>query len=89
MLFVCHPKILHKHCLQFLLGVKMAPRETENDTYAKFGVTNKVHYGIFWSGQFQGGLLRKSALCGGMDIFWNYTIKNKRLSKLGCHKNKL
>ena len=21
MLFVCHPKILHKHCLQFLLGV--------------------------------------------------------------------
>ena len=28
MLFVCHPKILHKHCLQFLLEVKMAPRET-------------------------------------------------------------
>ena len=27
MLFVWHPKILHKHCLQFLLGVKMAPRE--------------------------------------------------------------
>ena len=25
MLFVCHPKILHKHCLLFLLGVKMAP----------------------------------------------------------------
>ena len=36
MLFVCHPKILHKHCLQFLLGVKMAPRETENNTYARF-----------------------------------------------------
>ena len=36
MLFVCHPKILHKHCLQFLLGVKMAPRETENSAYAKF-----------------------------------------------------
>ena len=32
MLFVCHPKILHKHCLQFLLGVK----ETENNAYAKF-----------------------------------------------------
>ena len=46
MLFVCHPKILLKHCLQFLLGVKMAPRETENNTYAKFGVTNKEHYGI-------------------------------------------
>ena len=28
--------MLHKHCLQFLLGVKMAPRETENNSYAKF-----------------------------------------------------
>ena len=36
MLFVCHRKILHKHCLQFLLGVKMAPRGTENNAYAKF-----------------------------------------------------
>ena len=36
MLFVCHPNILHKHCFQFLLGVKMAPRETENNAYAKF-----------------------------------------------------
>ena len=36
MLFVCHPKILHKHCLQFLLGIKMAPRETKNNAYAKF-----------------------------------------------------
>jgi len=48
MLFVCHFKILHKHCLKFLLGVKMAPRETENNAYAKFGVTNKEHYGILW-----------------------------------------
>ena len=29
MFFVCHPKSLHKHCPQFLLGVKMAPRETK------------------------------------------------------------
>ena len=36
MLFVCLPKSLHKHCLHFLLGVKMAPRETENNAYAKF-----------------------------------------------------
>ena len=36
MLFDCRLKILHKHCLQFLLGVKMAPRETENNAYAKF-----------------------------------------------------
>ena len=36
MLFDCKPKILHRHCLQFLLGVKIAPRETENNAYAKF-----------------------------------------------------
>ena len=36
MLFDCRPKTLHKHCLQFLLGVKMAPRETEDTAYAKF-----------------------------------------------------
>ena len=36
MLFVCYPQIFHKNCLQFLLGVKMAPRDTENNTYAKF-----------------------------------------------------
>ena len=27
---------MHEHCLQFLLEVKMAPRETENNAYAKF-----------------------------------------------------
>ena len=36
MLFVSHPKILHERCLQFLLGVKLAPRETESNAYAKF-----------------------------------------------------
>ena len=36
MLFVCHTKILHKHCVQFLLGVKMGPRETDNNAYTKF-----------------------------------------------------
>ena len=36
MFFVFHPKILHKLCSQFLLGVKMAPRENENKAYAKF-----------------------------------------------------
>ena len=48
MLFVCHSNIWHKHCLKFLLGVKMAPRENENNALAKFGVTNKEHYGMFW-----------------------------------------
>ena len=46
MLFVCHPEVLHKHCLEFLLGVNKAPRETKNNAYAKFGVTNKEHYGM-------------------------------------------
>ena len=36
MLFLCNPKLLHKHCLQFLLGVEMAPRENENNANAKF-----------------------------------------------------
>ena len=48
MLFVCHPTILHKHSLQFLLVVKMAPRETENNAYAKFWDDNKEHYGMLW-----------------------------------------
>ena len=26
----------------------MAPRENENNAFAKFGVTNKEHYGMFW-----------------------------------------
>ena len=26
----------------------MAPRETENSAVAKFGVTNKEHYGMLW-----------------------------------------
>ena len=46
MLFVCPSKFLHKHCLEFLLGDKMAPRETENNAYEKFGVTKKEHYGM-------------------------------------------
>ena len=36
MLFVCHPKMLHKRCFQFLLGPISLPRETEENAYAKF-----------------------------------------------------
>ena len=67
MLFVSKPKILHKHCLQSLLGVKMAPRETENNAYAKFwgdkqralwyvmvfsGVVNRV-FSLTWPASMQ------------------------------------
>ena len=49
MLFVCHPKILHEHCLQFLLAVKMAPRETENNVYSNFWVTNNQSINLLTS----------------------------------------
>ena len=72
MLFVCHSKILHKHCLQFLLGVKMAPRETENNAYAKFGVTNKEHYGML------GYFLEWSILLIYNKVFVNLLQKHDR-----------
>ena len=61
MLFVCHPRILHKRCLLFPLGVEIAPRETENNAYAKFWgdqqrALSYVMHGIFWSGQFLFGI---------------------------------
>ena len=39
------PQILHNFCFSFLLGIKAVASETENNTYAKFWGTNKVHYG--------------------------------------------
>ena len=39
------PQIVHKHCFQFLLGLKMVPRENKNNAYAKFGRINKEYYG--------------------------------------------
>ena len=62
-LFVSHSKILHKHCLQFLLGVKMAPRETENNIclckILEWPTKSiMVCYGIFCSGQY-GHLMKK------------------------------
>ena len=54
MLFVSHPKILHKHCVQFLLWVKMAQEKLKTMLMQNFGVTNKERDGMlwyFWSGQ--------------------------------------
>ena len=64
MLFVCHPKILHKHCFQFLLGVKMAPRETENNAYAKFWGDKQtaLWYVMVFSGLVNCCLLRSQTL---------------------------
>ena len=53
--FVCHPKILHKYCFQFLLGPFWLPRETEDIAkYKILGWQTKsimVFYVIFWSSQ--------------------------------------
>ena len=57
------PKILHKHCIQFLLGLTMVPRENTNNAYAKFGGTNKGYYGIFRSGLIVGFHSRDPQLC--------------------------
>ena len=43
-------KILHKHCLYFLLGPLQVPGENENKVYVKFWKTNKEYYHIFESG---------------------------------------
>ena len=37
-------KILHNHCLQFLLGITVVPREIKDSGYAKCLGVNKVHY---------------------------------------------
>ena len=47
-LFVSHSKLLHKHCLQFLLGVKMTPRQTENNAYENFGVSKADQQRVLW-----------------------------------------
>ena len=56
MLFVWHPEIFHKYCLQFLLGVKITRRETENNAYAKFwGDKQRALWYVMlfsWSGLF-------------------------------------
>ena len=55
MLFVFHPKILLKHCFQFLFGVKIVPRDTEDNAYAKFwgDKQNFCMLWYFWSGQYK------------------------------------
>jgi len=39
------PKILHNLCFPFLLGIKVVPKETEDNAYAKFWGSSKVYYG--------------------------------------------
>ena len=50
MLSVCHPQILRKHCLQFLLGPAFVNSQEKLKTMLmqNFGATNKEHYGMLW-----------------------------------------
>ena len=55
MLFVCHPKILHKHCLQFSWELKWPQEKLKTMLMQNLGWQTKaimVCCGIFWSGQF-------------------------------------
>ena len=54
----------YKHLFQFLLRLRMVPRENKSNAYAKFGGTNKEYYGIFRSGLFRSTLstIQKSRL---------------------------
>ena len=74
MLFVCHPKLLHKHCLQFLLRVKMAPRETENNAYAKLWGDKQraLWYVVVFSGAV-------NYLFGRAKFWFINTIKDKHV----------
>ena len=49
-LFVCPHKILHKHCLYFLLELTMILRETGKNAYAKFWVDKQRVLWYFDSG---------------------------------------
>ena len=89
MLFDCRPKVLHKHCLQFLLGVKMAPRETENNAYAKFWgdkqrtlwyVTVFLEWSIGWGYRGRGSPLvpiQANRFMGHSEIYRQPWIKDK------------
>ena len=48
------PKILHKHCFQFLVGRLKHPGELKNRGYAKFwGEANKVYCGRYANGELE------------------------------------
>ena len=49
----CLPKLLHNHCLQFLLGHENVPREVENNAYADLWGVKEVYYGICASSEYK------------------------------------
>ena len=69
MLFFCHSKILHKRCLQFLLGVKMAPQNLGWQTKSIM-----VCYGISWIGQ----QIRRSVLTVLLSLLDTVMLQHRR-----------
>ena len=73
MLFACHPKILHKRCLLFLLGVQMTPRETEINAYAEFWGDKRR---VLWYVMVFSGVVNKEKWPESLDrlcVAWKYT----------------
>ena len=93
MLFVCHPKILRKHCLQFLLGVKLAPKRNWKQCLCKIlGWQTKsimVCYDIFWSGQYRGGAASLQNRNRYRSHFASHTPPNNRQGGLFTPHRKL
>ena len=81
------PKILHTHCLQFLLGHEHVPRVIWNNTYANFWGVKEVYYGICASGEYKSDILQPSQKCSkmygtGPQYKWNPdVIKNPSKTK--------
>ena len=48
-----HPKTLNNLCLWFVLGVKVVPRETEDNAYANFWGKTKMYRGSCTNGELQ------------------------------------
>ena len=79
--FCLSPQILHKHCFQFLLGLKMVPKENENNAYAKFGWTNKEYYGIFRGGLL--GAVTEQAWCADLKLMVQAVIGRVHACSMG------
>ena len=76
-------QILHNLGFSFLLGITVAPREIENNAYAKFLRANKVHYGRCTSGAWP----RKEALLDGGGVGGGgggYACPQTEFYKLSC-----
>ena len=67
----------NNHCLQFLLGITVIPREIKDNGYAKFGEVNKVRLGLGENSEWN-LMLAKKLLVNHKNCQYNYsTCKDK------------